>query len=149
MIRYTAPLWEYISIPMHSVHTLSAQQNASVHCLGQGLNRVLLIFLLTMRERIRNKMTGIREKIPKKGETHFLKLFIIMYTPALVCTWLNNIQPFRIVPCTMYTRWLLIKLCDKKRNPCLFKIFTCCLSRAYTAMEKARLYAVHIQSLVC
>ena len=76
-----------ISIPMHSVHTLSAQQHASVHGLGQGLNRVLLIFLFTKRQRKRDKMTGIREKNPlKKVDTHLLKLFIIMYTPNPSCS---------------------------------------------------------------
>ena len=38
------------------------------------------------------------------------------------------------------------------KNECMsFGIFTCCLSRAYTAMEKSnntRLYAVHVQPLV-
>ena len=90
-----------------------------------------------------------RGKSLKRGETQLLKLFIIMYTPNPSCSgvYLSQlhalVQPFRHVPLKVYTTWLLIKLC-------VFGIFTCCLSRAYTAMEKAnnaRLYAVHVQPL--
>ena len=44
--------------------------------------------------------------------------------PALVCTCLRCMvhgPAIRHVPWTMYNTWLLIKLCDKKRNACLLE----------------------------
>ena len=141
-----ATLWEYIHC--HAFCTcLSAQQHANVHGLGQGWNRVLLIFLFTKRQRIRDKMTATREKVLKKSghsspealhhHVH-AKSFLL---PACTCLrYMVHGPDIRHVPCTMYTTWLLIKLCDKKMNVCL-------LEYSHVAFLE-RLYAVHVQPLV-
>ena len=81
-----ATLLEYIHCHAFYTH-LSAQQHASVHGYGQGLNRVLLIFLFTKRQRMRDKMTAIREENPlKKGGHSPPEAFITMYTANLSCS---------------------------------------------------------------
>ena len=83
---------------MHYVHTLSAQQHASEHGLDQGLRRVLSIFLLTKVQRIRNKITVIREESPLKWR----KLITIMYTPTPACSGVYLSQLNALVQSSMH-----------------------------------------------
>ena len=125
--------WGEFSFPC-SFYTHHLLNNTQLNINSvQGINHILLIFLFIKRQRNLDKMTENKEEsLFKGGDTQFLELFIVMYTPNYFCSGVYlsqlqaSVQPFMHVPWQEYTIWLLIKLCDNKMNACPFSRIGSC-----------------------
>ena len=110
-------------------------------CRGFGSRIKLSSFSLSLHQdtKDKGKITGLNaEKSLKKGDTHLLKLLIIMYTLHPSCSVVYH------VPCTLHS---CRPNCVTRSECVSLKLYTCCLFRAYAALQIAnngRLSAVHV-----